>query len=178
LNLLGALRVDSHSLVSLLTAMMQYFHSKVTRVSYPTLGAPNYSLVQWKSVWLKKEVGWDRILRCLLIHRWCLLINDNVHMGKNLLFQKPVVSKFGLIYSRSRLICQNFGLFVETTGFETTGFSPYRTLTSETRTAHDRLFRLHVYIYIYTHIYIYNTIQYNTIQYNTIQYNTIQYNTI
>ena len=49
-------------------------------------------------------------------------------MGKNLLFQKPVVSKFGLFYSIFRLICQKFGLFFETTGFETTGFSPYKIL--------------------------------------------------
>ena len=49
-----------------------------------------------------------------------------IHMGKNLLFQKPVVSEFGLFYIIFRLICQKFGLFFETTGFETTGFSPYR----------------------------------------------------
>jgi len=49
-------------------------------------------------------------------------------MGKNLLFQKPVVSKFGLFYTITWLICQKFGLFFETTGFETTGFSPYRLL--------------------------------------------------
>ena len=48
-------------------------------------------------------------------------------MGKNLLFQKPVVSTFGLFYIRFRLICQTSGLFFETTGFETTGFSPYKT---------------------------------------------------
>ena len=47
-------------------------------------------------------------------------------MGKNLLFQKPVVSEFGLFYIIFRLICQKFGLFFETTGFETTGFSPYK----------------------------------------------------
>ena len=43
-------------------------------------------------------------------------------MGKNLLFQKPVVSEFGLFYITSRLSCQKFGLSFETTGFETTGF--------------------------------------------------------
>ena len=54
---------------------------------------------------------------------FCCLI---FHMGENLLFQTPVVSIFGLFYSIFRLICQKFGLFVETTGFETTGFSPYK----------------------------------------------------
>ena len=49
-----------------------------------------------------------------------------IHMGKNLLFQKPVVSKVGLFYIIIWLICQKFGLFFETTGFETTGFSPYK----------------------------------------------------
>ena len=47
-------------------------------------------------------------------------------MGNNLLFQKPVVSEFGLFYISTWLICQKFGLFFETTGFETTGFSTYR----------------------------------------------------
>ena len=48
------------------------------------------------------------------------------HMGKNLLFQKPVVSEFGLFHRIFRLIWQKSGLFFETTGFETTGFSPYK----------------------------------------------------
>jgi len=47
-------------------------------------------------------------------------------MGKHLLSQKPVVSNFGLFYIIVWLTCQKFGLFVETTGFETTGFSPYK----------------------------------------------------
>ena len=34
-------------------------------------------------------------------------------MGKNRLFQKPVVSKFGLFYIRFWLICQKFGLFLK-----------------------------------------------------------------
>ena len=50
---------------------------------------------------------------------------DIFYTGKNLLFQKPVVSEFGLFYSICWFICQKFGLFFETTGFETTGFSPY-----------------------------------------------------
>ena len=46
--------------------------------------------------------------------------------------EKPVVSKtsrFNMLayfYFSCWLICQKFGLFFETTGFETTGFSPYK----------------------------------------------------
>ena len=45
-------------------------------------------------------------------------------MGNNMLFQKPLVSTFGLFYMFVWLICQKF-VFFETTGFETTGVSPY-----------------------------------------------------
>ena len=65
--------------------------------------------------------GWDE--KTSGSFRTRFLENCMFHMGKNLLFQKPVVSKFGLFY-RFRLICQKFGIFSETTGFETTGFSP------------------------------------------------------
>jgi len=48
------------------------------------------------------------------------------HMGKNLLFQKPVVSKFGLFHIIVWITYQKSGLFFERTGFETTGFSLYK----------------------------------------------------
>ena len=56
-----------------------------------------------RAVVVRIVVRVDGLARCLTIII-IMIITIIIHMGKNLLFQKPVVSKFGLFYSIFRLI--------------------------------------------------------------------------